>query len=434
MKTILNTLVLLFAILLISYVISCNFETYFVLSFILSATILLVISFVSKIYILKISTYRFLLITVFLLIVFTPLIGKKETTSFEKRALAAEPILNLQNVWMYFFDLQKYFNDRLAYRNKSVDFISRFKYSVFKTSPTPNIVTIGKDDWLFYTIQNSMDITNTLFAEDELIKIKNNLQIVTKWFALKGIKYYFFVAPIKARIYPEKLNAELLQKFKISKLDQLYNFLKNDTTINVIDVRDELIAGKNIRPTYIKTDTHWNEFGAFLAYEKIIKSVKKDFPNIISNNISQFKIDSFEANEGDLQLMMGFEDEINFTQYKLTNKSGIKPIIIDSSKINNSSTINSIREMPNKINGLKLFVVRDSYTEYLRIFLTPNFDRSFYAWTTTVPVTRVLEEKSDLIIHEILERFILTTLSLPPEIEADTIFLNKYFPNIKNTK
>ena len=159
-----------------------------------------------------------------------------------------------------------------------------------------------------------------------------------------------------------------------------------------------------------------------------MKRVVQDFPQINYHKAEDYQIDSIETNAGDIQLMMGFTDEIYFMMYQFKLKSGVNPIIVDSSTIRNPDSRNSIRKMPKKVNGLKLFVVRDSFTEYLRIFLTPNFDRTFLAWMPTVPVARVVEEKSDLIIHEMLEQFIMFNLILPPEIEADTAFLKTYFP------
>ena len=75
---------------------------------------------------------------------------------------------------------------------------------------------------------------------------------------------------------------------------------------------------------------------------------------------------------------------------------------------------------------LKIYVVRDSFSENLKKFLSLNFSTSVYAWTTDVPVLEALEEKPDIILHEIVERFSFFYLELPPEIKNDTAFVNKF--------
>ena len=76
------------------------------------------------------------------------------------------------------------------------------------------------------------------------------------------------MTPIKERIYPEFMPADLRHKFVFSKAEQLYDRLKNNTKIRWVNYKSELIAGKKVRPTYYNLDTHWNEYGAFLAYKK----------------------------------------------------------------------------------------------------------------------------------------------------------------------
>lgn len=426
----LNYIIFVVLCAIISYVFCQNFEQYRFIIFGLS----IVVTSVGAFWYFKnltLKTAQLLFIGSFIVILFIPLLGKKETTSFEKRTLAPKPEFRLDYIWGYFSETQNYFSDRFAYRNWSVLYNAKFKFTVLNASPVPNLVDIGKDNWLFYTRSGLITNTSELFTPNQLSQVKQNLQIITKWFDLRGIKYYLMVAPIKTRIYPEMMDARLKFQFRNSKLAQLYSYLKKDTTIRLIDVREELINGKKIRPTYMKTDTHWNQFGAFLAYQKIMKVLKIDFPNIKIDGIESYQIDTMLTNGGDLQLMMGFDDEIYFNQYEFTNKLRIKPIVLDSPIGNNPYTKPLVFKMPIKTNPFNLFVVRDSYTEYLRIFLTPSFDTTFYAWTRTVPVARVMEQKSKIVLHEMLENFIMYNLILPTEIEADTEFLKKYFPNYK---
>lgn len=371
---------------------------------------------------------RLLLVATFFFLISVPLAGKKEEDSFEKRALAEFPQFRWGNVWKFFYGYQSYFNDRFAFRNDAVQAISKFRFKVFRISPMPQIVRVGDKDWLFTSRSEYIHDTSTPFTEAQLDTVVMHLEIITKYFDIRNIKYYYSMTPIKERIYPEFMPADLRHKFTFSKAEQLYNLLKNNSNIRWVNYKPELIEGKKTRPTYYTLDTHWNQFGAFLAYKKIIARVKADFPSIIPYTDDDMEIDSSVTDAGDLQLLMGFRDLLHFEHYHVKFKVPVNPIVVDSASYDTRVGRFSIREMPGPKKGLKLFLVRDSFSEYLRIYLTPHFDRTVLAWMPVIPVAKVVEEKPDIVIQQMLEQFVMYTLQLPPEIKGDTLFLNQYFP------
>lgn len=371
----------------------------------------------------QVSFNSFFLIATFMLIINVPFLAKKETSSFEKRPLTPVPVFNINFIWGYFFDYQKYFEDRFAFRNTLIKYYSKTKLLLFSTSPMPNLVAIGKQNWLFYVKESLVKDANTPFTEAELKQIRLNLQLTTLWLKQKNINYYYLLVPYKQRIYPEYTTPLINHSFSFSKINQLYDFLYGDSIINLIDVRQELIEGKSILPTYIKTDTHWTEWGAFLAYQKTMAHLTKDYNNIVADKITHFNIDTTVTDAGDLQLMLGLKDDITYTYHRFTHKSGIMPTVVDSSLLPNASSTISIREMHNDTLMLKLFLVRDSFSEYLRIFLTPHFKRTVLSWTNTVPINRVLAEQPNIVLHEMLEQYIDNLLILPDTILSDSNFV-----------
>lgn len=428
MKGILKYIVLLAYLLAFSFILLKQFipNEYVLYG---SCAALTIISFIMiKKYISDYPFYKFFLIFTFVFLISVPFVGEKENTSFEKRALAEFPAFKLSNIWKFFFQYQSYFNDRFAFRNEAVQAISKFRFRIFHVSPMPQIVKVGKDDWLFTSRDEYINDTSTPFTKSQLDSVILNLQIITKYFDIRNIKYYFAMIPVKERIYPEYMPGDLRKQMTFSKQAQLYDELKKHPEIRSIDCKAELIAAKKIRPVYYTTDTHWNEYGAFLGYRKIIERVKQDYPQIIPFEESDFTLDSSVTDAGDLQLLMGFRDVLKFNHYHLKRKSGPDPVIVDSSYLCIGNHRYSIREMPKKTSGLKLFLVRDSFSEYLRIFITPNFDRTVLAWMPVIPVANVMQEKPDIVIQEILEHFVVYTKQLPPEIAGDTLFLNQYFP------
>ncbi len=378
------------------------------------------------------SFSKIFFIGTFILLISIPFVGEKENTSFENRTLTAFPAFRMSNPWKFFNQYQNYFNDRFAFRNIAVQSISKFRYYLFGVSPMPKLVEIGKNNWLYTSNSKYITDTSTPFTNEELEKVILNLKITTKYFDLRGIRYYFTMVPVKERIYPEYMPELLKYRMRFSKAEQLHEELLKHPSVRAIDVKDVLIEGKKVRPTYYTIDTHWNEYGAFLAYRKIIERIRQDFPQITPSEIQDYHIDSVIIDGGDLQLLMGFRDVMKFKRYFLTHKTRPEPAKIDSSDYEPGSTAYSIREMPVAASGLKLFLVRDSFSEHLRTFITPDFDRTVLAWKPVVPVVKIMSEKPDIILHEILEHFAPFTLELPPEIKSDTLFLNTHFPGYLN--
>ncbi len=159
-----------------------------------------------------------------------------------------------------------------------------------------------------------------------------------------------------------------------------------------------------------------------------MKVIQKDLPQLKMHEQEAFRIDSAIAEGGDLLMFMGLKKGIPFYNYNLVYKSTTEPEAVDSTTVPGFSSTSLIRQMPGGVNGLKLFVVRDSYTEYLKYFLSTSFDTTYYAWTTDVPLISIMHAKPDIVLHEMLEMFINHTLILPPEIKSDTLFMKTYAP------
>jgi hypothetical protein len=393
----------------------------------------IVITFLMRNIISKWTFNKILFIGTFLVILYVPLVGPRETTSFEKRELAPFPEFRAGNPWKFFFGYQSWFNDRFAFRNDAVQLISKLRFRLFKVSPMPKIVETGQGDWLFTSRPEYILDTSTPFTPEQLDTVILNLQMITKYFEERNISFYFAMIPVKERIYPEYLPASLEYRMRFSKAAQLNERLKQHPEIRSVDVKDVLIEGKKVRPTYYTVDTHWNEYGAFLGYRKIIERVRQDYPQIVPFEITDYEIDSVMTDAGDLQLLMGFRDEIEFLRYHLKPINLPTPIVIDSSNYVPGSTRYSIREVENAPTDLKLFLVRDSFSEYMRRYITPHFKRTVLAWVPVIPVGQAVKEQPDIVVQEILEHFVRFTLQLPPEIQNDTLFLNKNFPGyLKN--
>jgi alginate O-acetyltransferase complex protein AlgJ len=156
------------------------------------------------------------------------------------------------------------FNDYLI----RLDNIARI---VVMNSSTSNIVVIGKDNWLFTDVNESMADYRGLnrLSDSQLSYVLEIAKSERDYLKAKGIPLILVVAPNKENIYPEYL-PDNIKKGGESQLDQVLTYFKENSDIKIIDLRPVLIKGKETKQVYRKHDSHWNSYGSYIAYREII--------------------------------------------------------------------------------------------------------------------------------------------------------------------
>ena len=101
------------------------------------------------------------------------------------------------------------------------------------------------------------------------------LELRTAWLERLGIPYFMLLAPNAISVYPEK-RPEGYDIVEDRPINQLIGHLQETGSFaSVIMPVQELIEARQERLTYIPTDTHWNEFGAFVAYEVLMAEMER---------------------------------------------------------------------------------------------------------------------------------------------------------------
>ena len=330
----------------------------------------------------------------------------------ERRQLTAFPNLKLQNLGEFIDDFDKYFKDNFGGRNLLVYGYCFFKYKILNSSPYPEDVIIGQDDWLYLGNAKGRIFDEHsglyLFSKKALNRIKKNIVKNKNWAETKGMKYYLFIAPDKYTVYPEFLPASFSKKLIDRNLDNLIDFLKPE--INIIDVRKELQNAKKKEKLYAKADSHWNDYGAFIAYQILINHLKKDFPIIeearTESNFEIIKSISNHKSTADMINAHRFitDEEIIFRSKteKLEKVDRRLPI---PDNYNLSKNGYEIRYKTVDGNKIKILVFRDSFSNRLMKFLSLHFEESIYISNFHKFSKKIIEiEQPDIILHQIVER------------------------------
>ncbi len=369
------------------------------------------------------------LVVLFLLTAISCGISKANFSVDEKRALASIPkIHHLKDLLTFPPAFEKFLNDNFAYRTQLVQWDSIAKWSLFRTSTHP-CVFVGKDDWLFLS-DESDKVTlrhDPLFSANELSEWTRVLEARRRWLAKRNIKYIVVIAPSKCTVYPEYFPDYFKPIRAESRLDQFIDAMRTKTGVRTLDLRESMLRAKKtekFQPIYFKTDSHWNFVGARRATTVIVNAITDWFPSLASVSDNDTKIVRSELTNGDLAGMLGLNDYLKEEQVLLVPNGNFS--WHDSKDMPHppldapQRTHEPFATEVDKKNLPKALALRDSFFQNVRFYLSNYFRRISYYWPLQeFPAEAIEKEHPDIVIQEIVERFLASEVPHnPPSVDA----------------
>lgn len=353
-------------------------------------------------------------------------------------------LLPAYNFYLYAknYDYKKSFNlDNIEkYINYSI-------YKLFNRSMNQSQVITGKDDFLFLgnNYVNVLNKTNGLYrpSANEIDIWTNKLKDLQKWYEYRGIKFVIVIAPNKHSIYKEKLPNWMQYDGKTITDDIVEQ--ANVKNINMLDLREKLIKSKQQESDilYWKTDTHWNEKGASIAFDTIINKINNIYqlnlekPKYNLNpstrgggDLSNFlKINTILEKDYEKTYTYSFEKNYDICKGNINKENQVLEdcIKIDNPVIGyNEYIINNHSE-----NKLKLLFLVDSFAGAPSKIYNATFSEIYkFHWSHINGqklANFVQEHKPDIVIYQIVERHLFENSIVTP---FPTIFET----SIKNIK
>ncbi len=273
-------------------------------------------------------------------------------------------------------------------------------------------VRIGKLGHLHFE-ETVPDFTGaTAMPDDELYAYVNYLRAKADRIrsVSPGTKIIYVIPPNHLTIYPETA-PDGLEKGSSSRLQQFIDAFKDDDRIIFLDLPSALTAAKQTAPfrIYNKTDTHWNELGAYYAYAEIMKVIAADFPSAAPDPLSAFDVYTRSVRGGDMANFLNAdldavrEDGV-YVRSKKPLQSGINK---DHSMNFENAWFSDQHEF--EINDASLptmIMYRDSFSTNLMSFMAEKFSKSVFhtMWDYPEEYDLWAEMKPDYIIIERVER------------------------------
>jgi hypothetical protein len=318
---------------------------------------------------------------------------------------------------------EAYFNDHFGFRNKLIRWFQNWKIGIYHDRSVYRVVT-GPNHWLFTGEQQMVEhyLGILKLTPQKLQAWQTLLEQRRDWLAARGIKYLLVIPPDKQTIYPEELPAWLVNAVPINretKLDQLVKYMREHSTVEILDLRQTLLAAKATAPTYLQNDTHWNLFGGFVGSQAVIKSLQKQFPDLPPLRLEDFTWTNRPATGGDLAQMIG-SDAVDQNIFQFAPGPGLPRLkIYDATNIVSvwdAHKLSRITENPVPRRETAV-IFHDSFGNAWQQFLGYSFQKIvFMSDNREFNPSVILANKPDIVINEMLERYFNT--QYPEELMA----------------
>lgn len=296
----------------------------------------------------------------------------------ERKEIAKFPQLSLENKNLI-TELNRYFQDNYGFRNILLKDYLFIKFNLFKSQRLGNVeyidnaMTIGGESaWQ----ESSEAYKHILYTEEELLSWKNFLEREKEYVESHHMHYFLVVVPSRD-LYGDNLTS-YEATIPLFMHRQFVDYIKENSSIEIIDPLDVLVKAKGQLPLTYKSDSHWTNYGAYIAYLEIMKLISKYEPSV-----KAYQKEDFDINLEKYDLWLG-ELGFNYPGNQLSPDYGVKFILKNSSQ--------------NKYPKLRaLLVYGDSYTTIQRRICIPCMLQKFPEVKPIIPFIFVQPEvdKSD---------------------------------------
>jgi hypothetical protein len=336
----------------------------------------------------------------------------------ENRTLAAMPVLNLQvrNLRPFPERFEAFYRDRFGFRNDLIHWLYVAQARWLGISGSPKVI-VGRSGWLFYDdVPVGCDRANRPLTPGQLSAWQRMLEARRDWLAERGIRFLFVIAPDKQSIYPEYLPQRLCSRHvEGMRLHQFLEHMHQHSNVAVVDLRGPLREAKERERLYHKTDSHWNDRGAFVASQTIVTALAPWFDGMKPSPRTAFR-DETSMGFGDCAYLLSLTDWIGEERLELLPRAAPRTRVTEPSTPGPlpvaAPRVVVEQDDPHLPQAL---VLRDSFGEALIPFLAENFRRTVYVWqdAPTFDCDLVAKERPDVVIQEMVERKLAFPDTLP---------------------
>lgn len=374
------------------------------------------------------------IVIMFLAVITTPgivqLAGSASGASAnEKRKLAAMPAFptSLAALWKFPSAFAAYYGDHFGLRSRLIRLHAVLTYRLFGISPSEKVL-VGRDGWLYYADDSSLEDFHSAkpLTWDELKRWKEVLEEREAWLAKRNAKQVIVFACDKHVIYPEFMPSGYKQQTLYPRAATLASYLEWQSKLTIVRCDLPLSLGKRTDRLYHRTDTHWNDRGAYLAYQEILSALAPMPPGSWRTGIRpaggiaprEYEPVEQMTDGWDLARMMGLADMIHEEDRRLVPREPRRAKIVEIDRPDPTWNVGRVVLEVDDTTLPRLVMFRDSFGSALVPFLAEHFRRSVFLWQYDFDPAVIEKEKPDVVIWLMTSRRLQWFVPVNPPLPA----------------
>lgn len=310
----------------------------------------------------------------------------------------AFPLPKSLGEWFFFpGEFKHYMANELPLRDGFAKLHSRTLVGVNGPSEVGKVI-VGEEGWMFLRLDR--DMIDHAFEHHNLAHLRDEHERRARLCRELGIDYRVLVVPSKENLYAEHL-PDRFKRFvrRSDSISQLSRFLQTKSdSVPVIDVLERFRAEKAVGDLFFRTDSHWNEFGGFIATEETIRSLA---PGQFTP--ANYSIEMRESIGGNEAQILGLQDQVTEEYPKIVVQDGRHPSMaggkpIEMNTINlDTFDLKGTRTVCPDAPFESVIVYHDSFGVALVPFISRHFKKSLFMWHHFVD-DQVRQEKPRVVI------------------------------------
>ena len=240
----------------------------------------------------KYSRLDIIFLVFFFIILFIPMshINNDEISQTEKRNLAKFPnYINKDGSLNFKFGTQfeKWYNDRFFLRNNLIALFNMTQVKIcFNHYDNAKMFFIKRHNFIGAT---GIIPSSKYFSNEDVDETAKSINEINKYCKKNNIKFYILLIPHNQIVY-QHIVKPFDNPVELKKVNNAIENLQKATDTKIIYPIEELRFASKHDWVYFKTDHHWTDIGAFIAYQVLMDEIKKDFPDLKKVKENDFKI------------------------------------------------------------------------------------------------------------------------------------------------
>jgi len=200
--------------------------------------------------------------------------------------------------------------------NRAVAFYNDSLYAL-GVSGRPGAALVGRGGWVFLGDLFDNNIAQALgrrvLDDREVAEWTGTFEAETHWLARRNIASAIVIAPAKWSIYPDRLPWWTQGTARVHSLDRV---LAAGKSLPLIDVRDALREARNHADTYSALNSHWTDYGAWVAWTRIAAELPRYVP-LPAPNLRALKSVYVSDEQNEFAGMLNLDATNEWTKYEL---------------------------------------------------------------------------------------------------------------------